>query len=148
MARPLDTDWLQAGPLLVERLSGIEGIVSAAGARDLVDVQEQAQATPAVYAIYVGDRMGESEGDAQEVWQRWLVVLAVRSVSDMLGGTGLLTEAGLLLPRIRASLIGWKVLRGTKPLRCITSPPVITTEDFAYYPLLFELGTFIDITPQ
>ncbi|MDK2124493.1 phage tail terminator protein [Parachitinimonas caeni] len=145
---PFLEDWLAAGPLLIQRLQGVAGVASVAGGRDLVDVQEQAQAVPAVYVLYGGDRIGSSGGDCQQVFQRWLVVLTVRSVADLQSGSGLHAEAGQLLPRLIRRLSGWKPARGAQALQQVTGPAPILTDDFAYFPLLFELGVFLPTDPD
>jgi hypothetical protein len=93
-----------------------------------------------VFVIYDGDRLGDSagRGQAQNVQQRWLVVLAARNATQGDGGAALQGEAGILLSKLLAALQGWAPSAEHRPLRRVAAPRPGYSPAFAFYPLAFE----------
>lgn len=144
------TDWLAAGPLIVERLRAkVPGLRLVAQLADLANIEQAAVQVPAAFVAYDGDRYAEgaASGMAQHGAQRWQVVLAVRNASVGGNGAGVPGEAGPLLPQIGAALAGWSPFDGGRPLRRVTALRPGYTVGFGYYPLAFELD-FVTTTPR
>ena len=139
-------DYLAAEPLIVTRLRGeVAGVPSAhvLTAADLSGVEARAQHTPALHVIYDGDEpLGESgqsdAGDVQITWQRWLVVVAVRSARDTTGGAGARALAGPLLVAVIQALAGWRPSADHSPLIRASAPRPAFDAGFAYYPQLYR----------
>lgn len=139
-------DYLSAEPLIVARLRDqVEAVPDAnvLTAADLAGVEARAQHTPALHVIYDGDEpageAGQSEyGDTQVVQQRWLVVVAVRSARDTLGGAGARALAGPLLVAVIQALAGWRPSADHSPMVRANAPRPVFDAGFAYYPQLYR----------
>lgn len=140
------TDYLSAEPLIVDRLRLQVAAVpdpNVMTAADLSGVEQRAQHTPALHIIYDGDEpageSGQSEaGDAQVIWQRWLVVVAVRNVRDTTGGAGARAMAGPLLVSVIQALAGWRPSVDHSPMIRSSAPRPVFDAGFAYYPQLYR----------
>ncbi len=139
-------DYLAAEPLIVARLRAqVAGVPDAnvLTAADLAGVEARAQHTPALHLIYDGDEPlgepGQSEtGDTQITWQRWLLVVAVRSARDTTGGSGARAVAGPLLVATIQALAGWRPSADHSPLVRAGAPRPVFDAGFAYYPQLYR----------
>ncbi len=136
-------DYLAAEGLIVGRLEASLGaqVRAVFSAADLAGVAEQAQITPAVHVVYDGDRLGDEAGRhrAQQVYQRWLVIVAVRNAKGQATGKGARESAGPIISAVLAALQGWQPSPDHQPLRRIDAPrPVFSPGGFAYFPLAFE----------
>ena len=143
------TDYLAAEPLIVARLRDqVAGVPHVLTAADLAGVEARAQHTPALHVIYDGDEpageAGQSDaGDVQITWQRWLVVLAVRSARDTLGGAGARALAGPLLVAVIQALAGWRPSADHSPMLRASAPRPVFDAGFAYYPQLYRTAVVL-----
>jgi hypothetical protein len=122
---------------LAERLPGGTHVLTAA---DLAGVEARAQLTPAAHVVYDGDRLGDAGGRglAQVVWQRWLVVIAVRNRREALSGAAAREDAGTLIAAALAALAGWAPSASHGPLARVQAPRPAYEAGFLYVPLAFE----------
>jgi len=135
------TDYLAAGPLLMQRIrAAVPGVAAVLAARDLSRLAESTLQSPAVFVVYDGDRLGDAagRGGARIVHQRWLVVLAVRNATQADGGTALAHDAGPLLSGLIEALQGWAPSADFRPLYRSNAPPPDFSPSFGFYPLAFE----------
>jgi len=134
-------DYLAAEGLIRARLeAGVTGARVLAAA-DLSGIPESAQVTPALHVVYDGDRLGDDGGRhrGQQVYQRWLVVVAVRNAAGQRSGAGARQAAGPLLSAVLSALLGWSPSPDHQPMKRIDAPrPAFTPGGFAYFPLAFE----------
>jgi hypothetical protein len=122
-------------------------------AADLDGILEKAQPAPAFHVLFWGDLFPQGDGSqvssraVYKVIQRWLVLVAVRNVSNQITGQAARTEAGPLLTMAHVALAGWTPVstdtkRTWKPLRRVT-PGVASLyrEGFAYFATMWEAET-------
>lgn len=137
-------DYLADEALIVARLklktTGFgNNVLNAA---DLAGVEQTKQITPAVFVIYIGDRLGKEAGRGigQEVFQQWAVVVAVRNARSQRTGEGARSDAGPLMTEVIAALQGWEPATGRRPLKRIQAPwrPKYSPGGYAEFPLAFE----------
>jgi len=135
-------DYLAAEELIIARLTERVGSVRAVlSAADLAGVQEAKQTTPALHVVYDGDRLGDSAGRgiANQVYQRWLVITAVRSARGQRTGAGAREAAGPIISAVLQALLGWAPSDEHQPLVRTSAPrPHFSAGGFAYFPLAFE----------
>ena len=137
------SNYLSAGTAIVNRLQ--QSVTALRGVyQDLsmTDVMERLQVAPAAHVIYSGDRTsGEAgQGLARAAIQQWKVILIVRNVSDQLGGSGVIDEAGTLISAIAMALKGWQPSSEHRPLQWSSSeatPPQLPV-GVGVYTLTFE----------
>lgn len=144
-------DYLSAEAAIIARLKDpvlAIGFKDVPGAGELAGIEETTQQTPAAHVIYDGDTLpggsGSNAGNnsAQVVVQRWLVVIAVRNVRDVKGGSGARAEAGTLISKVIAALSGWSPTNSHRPMRRVQGPRPGYNKGFAYFPLMFETQLF------
>lgn len=139
----MPADYLALGPLIAQRLrdqvGALQMVVELQAADDLESELRGRRA--AAFVVYDGDRLGDSagRGQAQTIWQRWLVVLAVRNARGADSGDGVRDAAGPLITRLLAALQGWQPDgTGHRPLARVAAPAPGYSPAFAFYPLAFE----------
>lgn len=139
-------DYLMAEQAIIERLQAqlteLRAVYAVADTATLTEAQQQ---TPNAQVFYHRDVVDSTpggqrgQGRAQLVHQIFCVVLAVRNVRDVRGGTGARNEAGPILTRIIQALAGWKPSEHHDALRRVTPPIAVAYETgFRYYPLAFD----------
>lgn len=125
---PAAWDYLELEPLIKARLAEKVSGVHVLSAADLEGVAVAAQKAPALHVLYDMEDIPEGEGDrssngaTQIVFQRWLVVVAVRNVADTTAGTAARTQAGPLLWSVIAHMSGWKPGDRWSPFRRARAP--------------------------
>lgn len=155
-------DFLAAEPLIVACLQAAlnpepaEGedkppVINVFAARDLATVQESGQITPAVHVLldsFEADAITR-DGKAQQITQRWLVVIVVRSADGVRAGEGVKASAGPLIVRTFNALAGWEPPGGDfSPLLHVTPParPDYSPGGFMYFPLAFTTSCVMRTT--
>lgn len=135
-------DYLVAEDLLINHLMAqVSSFKTVLGAADLSGVAENKQITPAGHVVYGGDRLGSDAGrhESQFVYQKWLVVIAVKNVRDQKTGAGARREAGPLITASLKALQGWSPGDEFQPLKRVGAPsPHFSPGGYAYFPLAFE----------
>lgn len=132
-------DYLFIGAQLAARLRDQVADVPV----EVVETPEQLlradQRARVLYVLWAGDRFGERAGGrSQQMWQRWLVVLAIKNVGAQ--GDARHQKAGPLLSQVHRAVVGWTpdgavltFARADAPMR----PDI--RKDQALYPLGFEI---------
>ncbi len=133
------SDYLALEGLIIDRLkTEMPELRQVSGWSDYTSIEEIKLPTPCAYVIYQGDVIqGDAgQGAAQRIEQQWGVVIVVRNVAQR-SGVGIREEAGPLMARVLALLMGWKPIPTDRPLRRMPSPPPEYSDRVGYFPLLF-----------
>lgn len=107
---PISDNFLAPEAAIVQRLQDTVQAELVGTARDMEQIDERAQRTPAVYVLFDGLQPQETagSGQVQRIEQTWMVVGAVRNIEDQAGGSAAREDAGRLLSQILAALQGYK----------------------------------------
>lgn len=124
---------------LVDRVPAVHVLTEA----DLAGVQEAAQFVPAVHVVWNGFRVLEAStrGDKARLEHTWLCVAAVRNVAGVRNGEAARRDAGELLARAGAALMGAVVPNTAGPFRLAPAPRGSFSNGFFYLPLAFTVQT-------
>ncbi len=139
-----DLDYFALEPAIVARLTDqlpeLEVVYTPFSVDNMLELTN---AAIAAHVIYAGDRVGESVGNgrANAVYQRWLVVLAIRDDSAQLEQTQSIRAiaAPLIIKLLRAlqgfnpQISGYRALQRTDDGVGVGHAP-----GFGYFPYLFE----------
>lgn len=144
-------NFLAAEPEIVAQLkAALQGLpqeVHVLTSMDLLGVQEATQPTPAVHVLWRGFAVEEcrADGAAARLRHTWAVVVAVRNVSTLGSGAAARAEAGELVARAGAALMGFrpKAKAVTGPMKLTNAPPPKPSLNggVLYLPLAFHLDT-------
>ncbi len=109
-------------------------------ASSLQEIADWQPASPAVWVVWDSDTVGASaqQGTRQQIKQRWVVALIVRSAKDAASGGGVIESAGPLLDTLLKSLMGWKPGDTSTPLLRVGAPPPGYGAGYGFFPLAFE----------
>jgi hypothetical protein len=150
-AAPHPNNFLAAEPEIVAQLKaalkGLRQEVHVLTSTDLLGVQEATQPTPALHVLWRGFGVQESRADgaAARLQHTWVVVVAVRNVSTLGTGAAARAEAGELLARAGAALMGFrpKAKGVAGPMKLTNAPPPkpALNGGVLYLPLAFHLDT-------
>ncbi|MFT7722233.1 MAG: hypothetical protein QM788_05320 [Roseateles sp.] len=147
MATAHHNNFLAVEPHLVARLQAaladLHPAVYVLTEADLAGVKEAQQRVPAVHVVWSGFRVLEANalGDRARLEHTWLCVAAVRNVADARSGSAARQDAGELLARAGAALMGF-VPPGTRhPLRLAPAPRSWASAGYVYVPLAFTVET-------
>jgi len=142
-------NFLAAEPHIVQRLQDALAAdplpgpaVKVLTAADLAGVKEQAQLVPAVHVIWSGFRVmdGRADGVASKLRHTWIISAAVRNLHGGRGGSAARQEAGELLARAGAALMGFRPPGVAGPMVLAPeTPPAHFSGGFMYLPLAFHL---------
>ncbi|MCE5420257.1 MAG: hypothetical protein JJ713_05670 [Acidithiobacillus sp.] len=129
---------LAAESAIRQRLAGIPGLAGVHGMADFAANGAAGKKLPAAFVLADGYRVddGSSPG-AVRLAVRWLVVLAVRNVADVVGGSGARVELTDLAASIMASLYRFQP-PGFQPMRAVDAPRPSYEDGLMLYPLAFE----------
>ncbi len=134
------TDWLSAGPAIVERLR--ERAPSFADVRTAVSIEaavEQTPRTPAAWVIWRGDAIVDSPAIAPQFEQQWLVLVGVRDLRDQATGAGVVETAGPLIGEVLEALTGFApVVPGGRLKRIATQEMPGAMSGTGFFPLAFS----------
>jgi hypothetical protein len=128
-------------PILKARLSErLPSAVKILSAPDLDAVGAGSQPTPAVYVVYSGGAVTESrpDGRAVRIAQDWLILVAVRHVSQSDAGASARAEAGDLADQVIAALMSWQPAGTSAPLRLSGLPNPGFVDGYQWVPLTFS----------
>ena len=145
---PAANDFLALEPHLVAALKAVladlRPAVHVLTAAQLADLPEQKQLTPAVQVLHAGFRVADCRADGRmaQLEHTWLIVAAVKSSRDIRSGSAAREQAGQLVARAGAALMGLKVpglMAG--PLLLANAPAARYSEGYLYLPLAFTAAT-------
>lgn len=132
-------------PLVARVREALPSLRSVFGMADLDKLRDKAgQFAPCACVVYDGDTVptGESArgggGQAQLVYQRWVVWLIVRNVKDGAEGSAARAEAGPLLSLLIKSLAGWTPTASFRSFRRGQAPRPLFEDGVIHFPVLFE----------
>ena len=139
-------NYLKIEGLLKEKLRDCVSDAKAVySVSDLAAIQEKAQVTPALHVLYSGDQLPGADGNqtgtgrGQMVFQRWMVVIAVRNVRDVQGGEGVRESAGALISSVIKAVQGWNPSCEFRNFKRVSAPTPVFNAGFGYFPLAFEI---------
>lgn len=143
-------DYLALEPLIVQRLEAkVPGIKAVLPAANLDGIVERSQVEPAIHVVYQGSRLPIGDGFSadggrdQMAFQRWLIVVVVRSVAGDQSGVATRTKAGPLVGDALEALQGFGGIAPFRPLRRVSEPAPLFRNGFGYFPNLFENSVFV-----
>lgn len=115
---------------------------------DLSAIKEESQPVPAVHVVWTGFRVLESRVDGKQARldHTWLVVSAVRNVRGLQTGDAARAEAGALMARAGAALMGFRPPGVVGPMRLAPAPAAGFSAGFMYLPLAFLVETHFKAT--
>ncbi len=134
--------FLRAEPLIVARVKEVlPSSATIATAPDLAGVTEGSQPAQAVYVVYGGHRVNQTDADGLivELEQKWHTVVAVRNVRDIKSGEANRSDAGKLLQTLFEGLTGYKLAKDMRRLNPMHAPLPGYRKGYGYYPLTWSL---------
>jgi len=139
------TNYLALEALIVTALTtaAIPGLATIRGVRELPEPQDLARwALPAVLVVYRGDNVPtdrDSFGDDRQIVdQEWMLVLCVKNVADLKGGSGQRADAGVLLLAVNGAVAGQQLAPEFGPLQRVNGPANLFGDQFALFPLVYR----------
>lgn len=147
MAALHPNDFLAPEPHIVGRLKealvDLRPQVHVLTAAELASIREDTQPVPAVHVVWAGFRVLESrtDGAAARLDHTWLAVVAVRNVAQLKSGAAARLDAGPLVARVGAALMGYRPPNVNGPLRLAPGPGAGGANGFFYVPLAFQVET-------
>lgn len=150
---PAVNDFLAVEPHIVARLqeavAGMSPAVQVLTGAELAGIKEAAQRTPAVHVVWGGFRLLESRADGKQarLEHTWYVVAAVRNVAGTRAGAAARADAGVLMARAGAALMGFRPPGVAGPLRMGPTQSAGYTAGFMYLPLAFLVETHFHASP-
>ncbi|HTF96502.1 MAG TPA: hypothetical protein VL995_10240 [Cellvibrio sp.] len=141
----IEHDYLFLEDLFIQHIRNeVTGLVDVKGLPDLQVLEDQTQASPMVYVIYLGDGVlpgPQGHGGmkkVQVVKQYWAFVLSVQTADAVNDGEAARREAGPILGNLMVALQGWKPADDVDPMaRAERSAPVVYRDGCFYFPLVF-----------
>ncbi|MBK1710579.1 phage tail terminator protein [Marichromatium gracile] len=132
--------FLAVGPEILDRLEQVLG--DTARVRDRAspqDVRDLPGGGAGVVVVYDGGRVCESrpDGRAVRLEQRWRVVVGARNVARPRSGAPARAEAGALVDRVLAALLGWRPPSAARPLTLVELPEPAHQAGLQRIPLTF-----------
>lgn len=140
-------DFLAPEPYIVARLkealAGLRPQVHVLTAAQLATVREAVQPVPAVHVVWNGFQVLQSreDGAASRLDHTWLIVTAVRNVSQLESNAAARMDAGPLMARAGAALMGFRPPNVNGPMRLAPAPGAGGANGFFYMPLAFKVET-------
>ena len=128
---------------LKAELAGLKPAVHVLTAADLASFKEETQPTPAVHVLWNGFKVLESRSDGKQARldHTWLVVAAVKNVRGLQSGAAARADAGPLMARAGAALMGFRPPGVAGPMRLAPPPAAGFSGGFMYLPLAFLVET-------
>lgn len=116
---------LSAESLIRERLQTLPGVSGGVHGMAELDMQSVAgKRLPALFVACDGYRVVDAKSAAAaQVAVRWLVVVAVRQVQDVVGGTDARAAASDIARAVFAALYRWQPSPDYQPMQPVASPP-------------------------
>jgi len=133
-------DYLAAGDLIEQDLRSSIEKVTVGTAADLEQIETLAQRGPGLFVVFdtfVPIQEGDNLGIEVETEQTWLVVVAVRNVSDVRTGKGARQECGRLVMKVMRRLQGRLIDKSLTRLRLARPPRAVYLNGFMYVPVAF-----------
>lgn len=131
---------------LAEAMPALTPAPRIATAKDLGELDNGRQITPAVYVVYEGMLVAQTQarGQLATLEQRWLTVVTTRSATARGQAT---TEApGKILAAVWNTLAGYAPGAGYSPITPRTPPSSGYQGGFAYHPLAWTLPIHLKTT--
>ncbi|MDR2155904.1 MAG: hypothetical protein LBE78_12925 [Burkholderiaceae bacterium] len=109
----------------------------------LESVTEEMQDAPAVYVIYDGFAVLESDEGSARLAHRWFAVVTVKNTAQQRAAAPRNQEAGPYLCDVLQALHGWTPPDCVSPFVPVTPPrPYYSPAKFVYYPLAFTTESY------
>lgn len=138
---------LEIEPLIRQRLQDIPGLIG--GVHGIADLSQDIQTAagkrlPAIFVGCDGYRVvDDSTHGAVRVAVRWLVIVAVRQVSDVVGGTDARAAVSDIATEVMSRLYRWQPTPQHQPMMPIQPPPPEYASGLLLLPMAFECNKII-----
>ncbi|MCM2480202.1 phage tail terminator protein [Serpentinimonas maccroryi] len=136
---------LAAEALITARLADLPGL--AGGVHGLAELSREAVLGKRLPAIFVGTQgyrvLDDRSPGAVRIASRWLVVLVVRHVGDLAGGSTARASASDLARAVMGRLYRWQPAPGLQPLEAKEAPAPQYREGLLLFPLAFDCAEII-----
>lgn len=142
-------DFLDLEPLLIARLKAkLASTIHVGPIADLAAVQTGALPVPGVFVWYRGYRiLGPLPAGAVKVEQRFLTVVAVRNVRDIVSGAPARSDAGPIMSDVLTALDRYLPGGDFKALQFDNAPDAAYKTGFGYFPLGWKVETRLHTQP-
>lgn len=141
---------LAAEALIRARLETLPGVVG--GVHGMADLDMQSVAgkrLPSLFVAADGYRvLDDKSPGAIKVAARWLVVVAVRQVADVVGGTDARAAVSDIAAAVMAALYRWQPSPQHHPMLPAQAPRPEYASGVLLYPLAFETSQVIERSTQ
>lgn len=119
-------------------------IVSIDAMTDFESVMQRAQALPALFVSFAGEKIGDTyeDGQTHTVQQRWGVVIAVATAKpkEVLAGGHVRSQAGEIMAEIGNALCGQRLNPEVSALQMIDSPQPAYKLGKGFFFMMFGLN--------
>ncbi len=138
---------LDAETLIAERLADLPGL--SGGVHGMGELSRDAVLGKRLPAVFIGTQ-GYRVVDARSpgavgIASRWLVVLVVRHVADVAGGTGARASVSALARAVMRRLYRWQPAPGLQPLAPQEAPAPQYRDGLLLFPMAFDCVELIEI---
>lgn len=141
---------LAAEALIRARLETLPGVTGGVHGMAELDMQSVAgKRLPALFVACDGYRvLDDKSPGAVKLAARWLVVVAVRQVADVVGGTDARAAASDLAAEVMARLYRWQPSPDYQPMLPAAAPRPEYAAGVLLLPLAFETSQIIERSTQ
>jgi hypothetical protein len=133
--------WLEAEDLILARLAEfkLDG-VEIRSMDEIKSIEDLSQYSSTIYVGYGGFTPFDSsgKGQLQKIRQKWVVVTAVRDVSDILSGKNPRSVASPIMDSVTTALLGYKLATGFGEMKLLPDDGQFYDKGFAFFSLGFE----------
>jgi hypothetical protein len=135
---------LCAGARIVERLKhACPSARAVFSARDLADVEESKQITPALHVVLHSYRPVATRAGSAKWAATWVVIAVVKHATNSERAQALIDVGDAMINEVVAALAGWDPGRPVAvPLELVEGPPPGFSATHAYFPMAFEATVF------
>lgn len=137
---------LAAEPLIRARLADLPGVTGGVHGMAALDLEGVAgKRLPALFVACDGYRVLDDQSPgAVRIAVRWLVVVAVRQVADVVGGTDARAAASDLAASVMAQLYRWQPSPDYQPMMPAQAPRPEYAAGVLLLPLAWETSQIIE----
>jgi hypothetical protein len=140
---------LLAEALIRDRLADIPGVTGVHGMADFSMGGVAGRRFPALFVGAMGYRVQDAQSPgAVKIAMRYVVVVAMRQVTDVIGGTGAREAASDIAAAVMSRLYRWQPSADYQPMLPIEAPRPQYDAGVLMFPLAFETSEIIERSLQ